>query len=196
MAGISAAVPPGSPLLDPAALRIPTAARNTEQRTHRTSELKIGKPEPDDWARVHPDAAFRWESLWAYEKDKKFLLLSPALYDQLEENVQRVFAECDFYLAAILNADPIIWMIKHSDTEWFRTRRSAIEAAMTNWVQMQSNQRLKQYDYKHPEAKYPDPDWSEFATAEDAQKLFTALFTGRVITQPDHDILERIRGRK
>jgi hypothetical protein len=196
MASFSAAALPGSPLLDPTALRIPTAARNTERRKYRSSDLKIDKPGPDEWARIHPDQAFRWESIWAYEKEKKFYLLPPALYDQLEESVQRVFAECDFYLAAILNAEPIIWMIKHSDTDWFRTRRSAIEAAMTGWVQMQSNQRLKQYDFKRSLAQYPDPDWSEFTTPADAQKLFTALFSNRLITTADHDVLERIRGRK
>ena len=45
-------------------------------------------------------------------------------------------------------------------------------------------------------ATYAAPDWSEYSTPEDAQKLFTALFTNRVITEPDHDVLERIRGRK
>jgi hypothetical protein len=185
-----------SPLLDPASLRIPTGARHTEQRKRHTSDLTITKPKADQWVLVHPDEAFRWEGFWTYEKDKSFYLLSPTVYDQLEDSVQRVFAECDFYLAAVLNADPIVWMIKHSDTDYFRTMRVAIEAAMTDWVQMQSNQRLKQYDHKHPQTTYANPDWSEYSTQVDAQKVFTALFANRVITESDHDILERIRGRK
>ena len=157
MASLSAAAPTGSPLLDLASLRIPSAARNTEQRKHRTSDVKITKPKPDEWVRVHPDESFRWEGFWTYEKDKNFYLLSPAVYEGLEESVQRVFAECDFYLTAVLNADPIAWLVKHSDTEYFRTMRHAVEAAMTNWVQVQSNQRLKQYDFKFPPATYPEP---------------------------------------
>jgi hypothetical protein len=196
MSGSSPALSPDSPLLDPAALRIPTAARNTEQRKRYTSDLKIKRPEADEWAIIHPREEFRWENIWTYEKDKKFYLLPPALYDQLEDSVQRVFAECDFYLTAVLNADPIVWFVKHSDTEYFRTMRSAVEAAMSNWVQVQSNQRLKQYDFKHPEATYASPNWSEFATPQDAQKVFTGLFANRVINQLDHDVLERIRGRK
>jgi hypothetical protein len=187
---------PDSPLLDPAALRIPTAARHTEQRKRYTSDLKIRRPDADEWAMIHPAEAFRWENIWTYEKDKKFYLLPPALYDQLEDSVQRVFAECDFYLAAILNGDPIVWSVKHSDTEYFRTMRGAVEAAMIDWVQVQSNQRLKQYDFKHPQAKYTAPDWSEYSTPEDAQKLFTGLFASKLITQIDHDVLERIRGTK
>src|ERR1035441_134033 len=87
--------------------------------------------------------SFHWENIWTYEKEKNFYLLPPAIYDQLEESVQRVFAECDFYLTAVLDADPIVWMVKHSDTEYYRSMRSAV--AMTNWVQMQSDQRLKLY---------------------------------------------------
>ena len=196
MSSVSTTTQPGSPLLDPASLRIPTGARHTEQRKRFTSNLTIIKPKADQWVRLHDDALFRWESFWAYEKDKNFYLLSPALYNELEESVQRVFAEYDFYLTAVLNADPIVWLVKHSDTEYFRTMRGAVEAAMTGWVQMQSNQRLKQYDFKKPQAAYPAPDWSEYSTEADAQKVFTALFANRVITHADHDILERIRGRK
>ncbi len=196
MAACSTAILPGSQLLDPASLRIPAAARNTEQRKHRTSDVKIAKPRPDEWVRIHPDESFRWEGFWTYEKDKNFYLLSPAVYEELEESVQRVFSEYDFYLTAVLNADPIAWLVKHSDTEYFRTMRHAVEAAMTNWVQVQSNQRLKQYDFKYPLAAYPAPDWSACATEEDAQKVFNSLFANRVITQPGDDVLERIRGRK
>lgn len=196
MASLSTVGQTASPLLDPASLRIPTGARNTELRKRSTSNLVITKPKPDQWVRIHPDEAFRWEGFWTYERDKSFFLLSPTVYDQLEDSVQRVFAECDFYLAAVLNGDPIVWMARHSDTEYFRTMRGAIEAGMTNWVQVQSNQRLKQYDHKRPQITYPDPDWSEYSTQEDAQKVFTALFANRVITEHDHDVLERIRGRK
>jgi len=87
-------------------------------------------------------------------------------------------------------------MVRHSDTDYFRTMRGAVEAAMTGWVQVQSNQRSKRYDFKQPQATYAAPDWSEYTTADDAPKLFTALFTNRVIAEPDHDVLERIRGRK
>lgn len=187
---------PDSVLLDPAAFRMPVAARNSEQRRRLGSDLKIGKPEPDDWAFVHPNTEFHFESLWAYEKDDKLYLLHPSVYDKLEENVQRVFKECDFYLTVILNSDPIVWMVRHSDTEWFRTARRAVEAGMKNWVQIQSNKRLKQYDIRHPEAQYAEPDWSEYSTGEDAKRVFTQLFKGKLITSHDDTILERIRGRK
>lgn len=188
--------PVDSPLLNPSALRIPAGARHSEQRKQLASALKITKPRPDAWVIIHPDESFRWENFWAYEKDKKFYLLTPTLYDQLEDNVQRVFVEHDFYLTEVLNDDPIIWFIKHSDTEYFRTMHSAAEAAMAGWVQVQSNQRTKQYDFRHASAEYAKPDWTEFATAEQAQKLFVQLFGGRVIMEPNHDVLERIRGRK
>jgi hypothetical protein len=188
--------PPDSVLLDPAAFRMPVAVRNSEQRKKLGADLKIGKPRADDWAFVHSSKDFHFESLWAYEKDDKLYLLHPSLYDELEENVQRVFRECDFYVAAILNGDPIAWMVKHSDTEWFRSARRAVESAMTNWIQIQSNNRLKQYDVRHPEAQYPEPEWTGYTTAEDGRVVFTQLFRDKLIATPDHDVLQRIRGRK
>jgi hypothetical protein len=196
MSSNSSAIRPGSDLLNPAALRIPTAARHTEQRKPRTNDVRIGKPKADDWASVHPKEAFRWENFWAYEKDKSVYLLPPPLYDQLEPNVQRVFAESDFYLTAVLHADPIVWMLKHSDTDWFRSHRESVEAAMSGWVQVQSNRAAGRYDHKRATATWPDPDWSGYESAEDAQKLFTTLFSERLIAVLDHPVLERIRGRK
>ena len=61
MSKTAAPLQPESPLLDPTALRIPTAARNSEQRKQQTLDLRIDKPGPDDWVFVHPDEAFRWE---------------------------------------------------------------------------------------------------------------------------------------
>jgi hypothetical protein len=58
----------------------------------------------------------------------------PGLYDQLETQVQRVFAENDFYIAAVLNSDLIVWRVKHSDTEWFRTMQNAVEMGLSGWV--------------------------------------------------------------
>src|SRR5690349_696160 len=77
---------PESVLLDPAAFRMPVAARNSEQRKKLGADLKIGKPRADDWAFVHSSKDFHFESLWAYEKDDKLYLLHPSLYDELEEN--------------------------------------------------------------------------------------------------------------
>lgn len=188
--------PVDSPLLNPSALRIPAGARHSEQRKQLASTVKIAKPRPDAWVIIHPDEAFHWQNFWVYEKDKKYYLLSPSLYDQLEDNVRRVFAEHDFYLTGVLNDDPIIWFVKHSDTEYFRTMRCAVEAAMAGWVQVQSNQHLKQYIFHRASADYARPDWTEFTTAEHAQNLFAQLFAGHVITEQDDDVLERIRGRK
>lgn len=160
-------------ILDPSALRIPPAARNSEKRKQSNLNLKIVKPLPDDWARIHPSEAFRWEGFWAYEKDKQYYVVSHATYLQLEEQVQRVFAEHDFYTAAILNGDSVVWPVKHSDTDWYRSMREATLAAFDGWVQVQSNSRTTQYDVRTPKAGYATPDWSALSTDEDACKLFT-----------------------
>lgn len=192
-----AAFSPDSPFLDPAALRIPTGARHSEQRKRAAaSALIVRRPNADEWVFVHPDPLFHWENFWCYEKDKTHFMVVPDVYEELESSVSRVFAEWDFYLASVLNGDPIIWPVKHSDTDYFRTIREAVQAAMTGWLQVQSNQNLKRYDYRHATGNYPAPDWSGFQTAQDAGNLFTKTFRERLIMKTDHEVLERLRGRK
>jgi hypothetical protein len=187
---------PSDPLLDPAALRIPVGARHTAGRKPASSSLTIRKPSNDEWVLVHPDLLFHWEGYRVYEKEKKHHLLSPSLYDQLETNVRRVFGEWDFYLASVLNDDPIIWPVKYSDTDYFRTLHEAVQAAMTGWHQVQSNRDLKRYDYLPAQKDYSLPDWSGFQTEEEARALFTRTFREHLIDKLDHEVLERLRGRK
>jgi hypothetical protein len=79
-------------LLDPAAFRMPIRAHNSEKRKPGNA-LKIAKPRNDDWVRIHPDVRFHWQHIWAREDNNKNVqILLPGLYDQLETQVQRVFA--------------------------------------------------------------------------------------------------------
>jgi hypothetical protein len=188
---------PASVLLDPAAFCIPPHARTSGQKRKYTADLKIGKPGPADWVRIHHDASFHWRYINAREDgNHNFYILAPGLHEQLESRVQRVFGECRFFITAVLNADPILWLVKHSKTDYFETMVEAVEAAMTGWIQMQSNQVKKCYEINPPHIDYPEPDWSSMLGDATAQELFTRIFKGHVIDSADHEQLERIRGRK
>jgi hypothetical protein len=179
-----------------AAFRIPPAARHSERRKPTVQSVRISKPRRDAWVQIHTDAAFQWEGFWAYEKDRQHYMVPHDLYNELEESVQSVFAEHDFYLAAGLNEEAFIWPVKHSDTDWYRSMREAVSAAMQGWVQVQSNARSQRYDCRTPQCSYEAPVWDGLSTGEQAAELFNKTFSGRLITTPDHEILERIRGRK
>jgi hypothetical protein len=51
----------------------------------------------------------------------------------LRTRVQRVFGECQFFVTAVLNGDPILWLVKHSKTDYFETMLEAVEAGMVGW---------------------------------------------------------------
>lgn len=110
--------------------------------------------------------------------------------------MQRVFSENDFYVTAVLNANTILWRVKHSDTEWFRTMQRGIEAGLVGWVQIQSNLAQKCYDCHEASIDYDSPNWEEVTGGFTAAELFTRVFSGRVIQSVDDDVLERIRGKK
>ena len=188
---------PASVLLDPAAFCVPPHARISGQKRNYIADLKIGKPGPADWVRIHPDTSLHWRYINAREdRNHNFYILAPGLYEQLENRVQRVFGLCQFFVTATLNADPFLWLVKHSKTDYFETMLEAVQAAMTGWVQVQSNQDKKCYEFNPPSADYSDPDWSSMLGEATPQELFTRVFKGRVIDSVDHEQLERIRGRK
>jgi hypothetical protein len=188
---------PASALLDPAAFCIPPHARTSGQKHKYTADLKIGKPGPADWVRIHPDTSFHWRYIDAREdRNHNFYILAPGLYEQLENRVQRVFGVCQFFVTATLNADPFLWLVKHSKTDYFETMLEAVEAAMAGWIQVQSDQAKKCYETSHPSIIYPEPDWSSILGDATPQELFTRIFKGKVIDSPEHEQLERIRGRK
>jgi hypothetical protein len=189
---------PSQALLDPSAFTLPPRARNIAQKRKTGLELKLEKPGPADWARIHPDEAFHWLHMLAFEEkpSRKLFILSPGLYEELDEAVQRVFAENDFRLTAILNGNPILWRLKHSDTGYCRSMQQAVEIGLAGWVQIQSNQFDKLYRIHQPTAQYDEPDWDAVTGGESAQELFTRVFKERVISSVDHPVLLRIGGVK
>jgi hypothetical protein len=66
------------------------------------------------------------------------------------------------YAAQTHDYSVFLWMVKVSDTNWYKAARRAVNAALNRWVQVQARKAANTYDLITPLDPIPDPDWSSF----------------------------------
>ena len=74
-----------------------------------------------------------------------------------------------------------------------RSREEAYLKAETEWVRISANKALGGYDVWKPETKLPEPDWPIPPTT--LKEALSVAFKGRYINEPDHPIINRLKGR-
>jgi len=74
-----------------------------------------------------------------------------------------------------------------------RSREEAYRKAETEWVRISANKALGGYDIWKPETKLPEPDWP--TPPKTLKEALTVAFKGRYINEPDHPIINRLKGR-
>src|SRR5262249_8685499 len=74
--------------------------------------------------------------------------------------------------------------------QWHRSAAQAAELATKKWVRMRANLSIGPYDIFEAAASIPDPTWPELSLNE----IFRIAFRDRLITDPDHVVIKRLRG--
>jgi hypothetical protein len=74
-----------------------------------------------------------------------------------------------------------------------RSREEAYLKAETEWVRISANKALGGYDVWKPEVNLPEPDWPIPPTT--LKEALSVAFKGRYINEPDHPIINRLKGR-
>jgi hypothetical protein len=154
--------------------------------------IPVRRPNPQDFVRVHPDAAYR-ESFPAIElKDERELYV-------VNRNMQaELSTECvSATLFTAINRQGVVflWPIRlpgpdGKTNEWWRSGREAAELAMTKWVRIKANMSLGAYEIFSAESVMQDPTWPELPFNE----LLRIAFRDRIISSSDHPVVKRLRG--
>ena len=74
-----------------------------------------------------------------------------------------------------------------------RSREEAYRIAETEWIQIGANLSLGGYDVSKPEIQLPEPDWP--TPPNTLKEALSIAFKGRFINEPDHPIMNRLKGR-
>lgn len=156
--------------------------------------IPVGRPPKHEFFRVR--AGDEWsDTLGLYAKQSEWgretYVVLPSMYDTLtgEFSISKVI------LAVTRRNKPYVWSIKLPGSDgrhntWHSTALEAAEIAKEKWIRLQSNQDVGAYDVLVAENQNYDPTWPDLSFLE----IINIAFKGRIIRDPDHHIIQELRG--
>lgn len=177
----------------PDALKLSQSYTDQLPTTKVFSNIPVVKPGKQEFIRVHPDPAFRLETMvLEIKEDRETYLVDRSLWDTLEkELIQKV-------LVLYVTRQNILklWPIKLPGADgkldsWNESALYAAQYAHTAWVRVSSNMGLGAYEIYEAVEKLPEPHWQELAM-EDILEL---AFRGKYIDSLDHPVIQKLKGR-
>jgi hypothetical protein len=188
----SALTPPPE-LFDPVKLRIAPDYLAQGAVKKLLTHIPIRKPNPQRFIRVHPDKNYRITSaLIELKEERETYLVTPEYFAELEEDLQTIFT---LYLTIDRANILSLWPIRMPGSDgrvnsWHSTAHDAAERAMQVWLRVVPSQSLGGYQQHAPEIRYPEPEWPTLPFS----KILEIAFKGRLVTGPDHPVMQRLRG--
>ncbi len=162
----------------------------TVQRQYVT--LSVGKPHGQWWNRVHPDPTYWLDTgIIELKEERESYIVSPAL----REAVRAELTLKTLALAQNRAGELFIWTAKRPDSEgkldpWNTAARQAMQLARNRWVRISAGKGG--YNVYTTSAQLPEPEWPD----QSFEDLLRIAFRGRLITDPDHTVLRRLRGEE
>jgi hypothetical protein len=162
-------------------------------KVKRVRPVVTGKPNPQEFIRVHPDPSYRMAfGMLDLKEDREDYLVDPELVPQLPGEVVVKVIYTTINRAGIVR----LWPIRmpgpdEKDMLWWRSAHDAANKAMTHWVRVKANMMLGANEYFIAESEIPDPDWREVAPF---QVLLADAYRARIIRDLDHPVLKKLRG--
>jgi hypothetical protein len=162
-------------------------------KVKRVRPVVTGKPNPQDFIRVHPDPSYRMVfGMLDMKEDREDYLVVPELVSALPGEVVVKIIYTTVNRAGIIRLWPIrIAGPDEKDMLWWRSAHDAANKATTHWVRVKANMMLGANEYFIAESEIPDPDWREVAPF---QVLLADAYRTRIIRDLDHPVLKKLRG--
>jgi hypothetical protein len=162
-------------------------------KVKRVRPVVTGKPNPQDFIRVHPDPSYRMVfGMIDMKEDREDYLVVPELVPMLPgETVVKV-------IYTTINRTGIIrlWPVRipgpdEKDMLWWRSAHEAANKGMTHWVRVKANMSLGANEHFIAESEIPDPDWRSVAPF---QVLIADAYRTRIIRDLDHAVIKKLQG--
>jgi hypothetical protein len=153
--------------------------------------IPVRKPNKQDFIRVHPGREYRLNvALISLQEERETYLVTPKFFAYLEESLRSVHT---IYLAINRQKVLFLWPAKLPDSRqnvWHSSALDAAERAMKEWVRVAPNMSLGAYEVSVAEHQTLDPEWPELSFTE----ILRIAFKGRMVSDPDHPVMQRLRG--
>jgi hypothetical protein len=156
--------------------------------------VPIRRPGPQEFIRVHPDPAWRLQTLVLEVKAyRDTYLIHPSLRDELlarHEVVPKVL-----FTTITRQGVLLLWPIRLPDRDgrldsWNHSALEATQPAMTHWVRVVPNHDLRGYEVLQATNLSDDPVWPAISFEE----VVKIARKHRLIDSWDHPVLRQLRG--
>lgn len=183
--------PPLDPF-DPAALRLdPNTAAGAIGVKRKILSIKVGKPDKQEFVRVHPDETFRLDTAIVEDKvNREAYLVAPALWSELPDFIVPV------RICAAVNrhGTPFLWPAKLPDKDrpmaWHESMLEAQEIAVRSWVRVQADMSAGSYAVFEATGNLPQPEWPELSF----QDMLRLAFKSRFVDSMHHPYVQDLLG--
>ena len=154
--------------------------------------VPVGKPSKDRFFRTHPSPSWVFPT-WILENQVagETYLVSTEVASVLGNLARPV----ELYAAIDRQNNPFLIPIPLPGPNgvrnpWHESLAQAVERAKVVWLRISANKDLGGYDIYEATAKLPDPVWPDITMDE----LLEIAFRGRIITSPDHPVVQEKLG--
>lgn len=182
----------GDPFADLNRLRLSQDFTATAGVKRLLTTVPVRKPNGQDFIRVHPDEAYRLQTLvLELKEEREIYLVAPDLRDELCDELKPVTLFTTINRQGVL----FLWPIRLPGEdgridEWNRSAHEAAGFAATRWIRVKASLSLGAYATFEAMDQQPEPHWSDIAF----ESLLRIAFKGRYIESLDHPVIRRLRG--
>jgi hypothetical protein len=156
--------------------------------------VPVRKPGRQDFVRVRPGPEWRGNFPVIDLKDdgEEYIVTNPLVAELSTEIVSKTL-----FLAITRQGTLFFWPVRlpspdGKDLSWWRSARLAAEQAQSRWTRVVPNKHLGAYEIFEGDKNLSEPEWP---ADHDFYSLIRIAFRDALITDLDHPVVKRLRGR-
>jgi hypothetical protein len=178
---------------DPASLRLSQDFAATAGVKKLLNRVPVRKPTRQEFVQVHPDALYHLSTLvLELKEDRDIYLVAPSMRDDLLSEAFPVTLFTTINRQRVLT----LWPCRLPGPEgrsnpWHQSALEAAAYATKAWVRVEADMSLGAYGLYEAAGELPAPEWPDMTLAE----ILKIAFRDKYIDNPDHPVVQRLRGR-
>jgi hypothetical protein len=156
------------------------------------TSVPVGKPNRQDFIRVHSSPHYRMEiAVLEFKEERETFLLPIPIAKQLPGEFAMVTLYTVINRQGVVRLWPVLLPTPDGRVnEWHRSAAEAAELAMRRWVRVKANMSLGAYEIFEAASTIPDPTWPDLSF----QELIRIAFRDHMVDSLDHSVIKRLRG--
>ena len=154
--------------------------------------IPVRKPDRQAFFRIRPEQAYKLAvAVIDLKAEGETYLVIPSLAAQLVGEIKAQLLTVAITRQGVL----FVWPLPLPGPDgrinpWHSSAMQAAQLAENSWIRMSANLGLGAYDIYRAEAPLAEPEWPDLTM----EQIVEIAFKDRIITDPDHPVLRRLRG--